>query len=248
MSTESDFLDYVATQEKNLLVSLAELHTPIRLFRILDDLYRDALKRIDVPESNATTALLLVAVHAELYFTFVTALRSNVSQALAASRKAIDLTLTAYRIREEPEYLAVYKAGGVLNIKGDIKKRRRRDPTCYPLAEFLVTFHEYCSKMACHADYAGIEPRLVIQKISDSKSLQVYHYCDVPVDRDAYHCLLVNILAVFHRMLEVFAPFVVAHMNDSDTWQRSLEALGVSVRREVESCGGARDKGLTPGD
>lgn len=237
MSDKSDFINYLGRQEHNLLVSLIELDDAFRVFKILDEIVRGALDKVDIPEPDEVIGTLFVFVHSQYYFAVSALLRGNISEALNSTRRAIDATLSTYKIIDDPSEAENYKSrGGTFkNIKRDIKTERQSDTKKYPLAELLIQMHEYCSKMASHADYAGIEPRLESRAMGAGKREQLYNYFDHPKDHAAYDRLFMDVLAVFYQMFAVFKEFLVDNFTgDADEWIKRFDTVGAAIRHDID--------------
>jgi hypothetical protein len=85
-------------------------------------------------EYSQTVLSLYLFTHYHLYLSTVMLLRCHLSDSLASTRKAIDATLTAYRLIVEPQTLEEYKSQHrhYQFIKGHIERRRKADPTLFP--------------------------------------------------------------------------------------------------------------------
>src|SRR5205814_6458438 len=125
-----------------------DLHRDVDLpFRTLDGAYQAPIEFTDIAAADKhkeAVLTLYLFVHYHLYFSTACLLRCHLSESLASTRKAIDATLTAYRLIEFPDTLAQYKERHrhYQNIKGHIDRVRRGDASKYPLAEQLIRLHE----------------------------------------------------------------------------------------------------------
>jgi len=240
MNEKLNFLQYLATQEQNLITSLVNLRQDFDIFSKLDEIYRAPLTAVDVPNKEAVIAQLYLFVHSEFYFSASCMLRAHISECLASVRKAIDGALSAYRLILEPCLMESYKTRDwtFQTIKSHIQKARKADSSKYPLAEHLIELHEHCSQLASHADYTGIEPRIEIQKFEQPfKEQQLLHYFDHPRDLSVYHALFVDVLVAFYRMLYIFRPFLAQKFTISPKeWEQNLDKIGELLIREQDRC------------
>jgi hypothetical protein len=238
VSNSHNFIEYLGRQEHNLLVSVIELSDAFHTFKILDEIIRQAQREVDIPESDEILGTMWMFVHSQYYFAVSALLRGNISEALNGTRRAIDATLSAYKILDDPAESDNYKSrGGTFrNIKRSVKAEREADSDKYPLADLLIEMHEYCSQMASHADYSGIEPRLESRPKEPGKREQLYHYFDHPTDHYAYHGLFMDLLAVFCQMFSVFKDFIAdKHTGDRDQWETAFDAICHHIRKDIDA-------------
>ena len=236
----TNFLDYLSKEEHNLLASIVNLRLDIDVFNMLDNIYKTPLKNIEVKDSEAVIPSLYLFVHFHYYFSVSCILRSHVTEGLASLRKAIDASLTAYKILEEPESEESYINREWLfqNIKAHIKKAREKDHSLFPLAESLIPMHETCSEYGSHADFNALEHRIDVYAIENSdKRKLIFKYFDYPEDSDMYHCVFVDILLCFHTMLIIFQPFMSSRLGaEQEQWEADLEKIGQELANEQNSC------------
>ncbi len=241
MTTEhTNFLDYLSKEEHNLLVSIVNLRLDIDVFAMLDNIYKIPLKNIEIKESEAVIPSLYLFVHFHFYFSISCILRAHITEGLASLRKAIDASLTAYKIQEEPESEESYLKRVWLfqNIKKHIKKSREKDSSLFPLAESLIPMHETCSEYGSHADFSALEHRIDVYDIKDSsKKKLIFKYFDYPEDSDMYHCIFVDILLCFHKMLLIFQPYMSTKLGkEKGKWGEDMKKIGDALVKEQESC------------
>ena len=236
MSLDLNFVDYLSRQEKNLLVSLVELHEEFRMFKIMDEILRQGIQGMVVPGSEDTLAELLLVCHAQFFGSISDLLRGRISEAFVSTRKAIDVAFTAYRLQAHPEDTEGYKSRdwSFRTIKKTISDRRKKHPSEYPLAEGLIEIHERCSQFAAHADYSGIEPRL--ESSADGK--RIYHYFDHPKDHQSYRGLFLYMLAIYHQVFAIFSEFIAAKLvGDDGNWERAFVAIGARLGEAYREIG-----------
>lgn len=246
---QTNLLEFLGAEQTNLLVTIVKCNPEIaRAFPMLDGAYQAPLKFIDVKtedEHKKTILSLFLFTHYHLYFSTVCLLRCHLSDSLGSTRKAIDATLTAYRLVEEPGTLAQYQERHrhFQNIKGYVAKVRRNDPAKYPLAEELVRLHELCSEFGSHADVSSFIHRISVEPTEAAgKGLFKVHMFQTP-DTDAeLRAYLVQTLLAYTLMAKVFSAFVggLAAGLDITAWNAQLERLETvfaSIARKVEEQG-----------
>ncbi len=236
----TSFLDYLSKEEHNLLTSIVNLRLDIDVFSMLDNIYKTPLKNIEASDSEAVIPSLYLFVHFHYYFSVSCILRAHVTEGLASLRKAIDASLTAYKILEEPESEESYLNREWLfqNIKTHIKKAREKDSSLFPLSESLIPMHETCSEYGSHADFSALEHRIDVYDIEDTnKRKLIFKYFDYPEDSNLYHCIFVDILLCFHTMLIIFQPFMASRLREKqEQWGLDLEKIGEALTNEKLSC------------
>lgn len=228
MKANSDFIDYLSSQERNLLVSLIELDEEFAIFKVMDRVVRDGIDQAVVPKDIDTVAELLLVCHGQFYGAISELLRGKTSDAFIATRKAIDAAFTAYRLQQEPDSVKSYKsrAWSFVTIKRTIADARKKDSSVYPLADGLIDIHEKCSQYAAHADYSAIEPRLE----ASVEGRRLYHYFDLPKDHKSYRELFLYLLVIYHRVFAIFSGFVASSIRENgNQWEAAFMAVGVKL-------------------
>jgi hypothetical protein len=131
--TQTNFLDYLGIEERNLLASLVNFRSEFDLFYNIDAVYQTPLARLAVGEEEALVPQLFLFVHFHLYFAVSCILRSHLSDALSSVRKAIDGGLTAYELILEPSKAEAYvKRDKFFQfIKANVQNAITQDHTAY---------------------------------------------------------------------------------------------------------------------
>ena len=238
---ETNLLGFVGAEEQNLLVSLVKCHRDIaQAFPKLDGAYQAPIKYIDVnikDEHPKTVLALYSFIHYHLYLSTVMLLRCHLSDSLASTRKAIDATLTAYRLIAEPETLEEYK-GQHRNyqfIKGYIERRKKKDAAQFPLAAPLIEFHEKCSEYGSHADISSFVHRLSVEEVegTDKGILRVGMF-QVMSELESRHHMVMTFL-VYGTMLKVLCQFIggLAQGLDRAVWGNAIDDLLAAIHTEA---------------
>lgn len=110
---QTNLLEFIGAEQTNLLVMMTKCHVEIaKIFPHLDGAYQAPIGFIDVnikDEHKKTILSLYLFTHYHLYFSTVCLLRCHISDSFGSTRKAIDATLTAYQLIEEPDTLPLYQ-------------------------------------------------------------------------------------------------------------------------------------------
>ena len=238
---ETNLLGFISAEEQNLLVSLLKCHRDIALaFPKLDGAYQAPIKHIEVNiknESAWTILALYLFTHYHLYLSTVTLLRCHLSDSLASTRKAIDATLTAYRLIAEPETLGEYKSQhrNYRFIKTYIERKRKKDPAQFPIAEPLIAVHNTCSEYGSHADIGSLMDRINIEDTERTgKGLMKVGMFQTMNDTEARHHMVMTFLA-FTSMLKVYQDFLgdLAQGLDRPAWTSTIDGLMVAIQKEA---------------
>jgi hypothetical protein len=231
---QTNLLEFIGAEQTNLLVTMVKCHPEIaKAFPMLDGAYQTPIKFIDVKiddEHKKTILALYFFTHYHLYFSTVCLLRCHLSDSLGSTRKAIDATLTAYRLIEEPATLGQYhqQHRNYQNIKAYIARTRKHDSKRYSLAAQLIEFHELCSEFGSHADISSFVHRISIEpKKEVGKGLfkvKMFQAPDTDIELRAY---LAQTLLAYTQMAKVFSAFVggLAVGLDVTAWNVQLEKL-----------------------
>ncbi len=227
---ELNFLDYLGKEEYNLLASLMNFRSDFDLFHDIDNIYREPLRRLQVSENEAVVPQLYLFVHFHLYFSISTILRSHLSECLGSTRKAIDASLSAYKIILEPSYNTKYvkRDNYFQHIKSNLKSEIKQDHSKYPLAHNLITLHGLCSQFGSHADITSFFHRLEIKKSSEvkNKELLVYYF-QFPKNPIEYRFYYIVTLQSFYLMFLIFKAFFDKTFKIIDAeWENKIKELG----------------------
>jgi hypothetical protein len=154
---------------------------------------------------------------------------------LASTRKAIDSTLSAYRLHVEPGTLPEYLEAkySYRFIKKTIEKARKNDETAYPLAPPLLDLHGTCSTYGSHADIASFVHRVkVVPRDTGSASIEhlMFQY---PEDPEEFRYYLASTLSAYSLMLGVFVAPIEKYAPgfDVEVWAKASTALTASIEK-----------------
>lgn len=230
---ETNFLAFIGAEETNLLVAMVKCNRDITFFPSLDGAYQAPLKFIDVninDEYKKTILSLYFFTHYHLYFSTACLLRCHLSDSLGSTRKAIDSTLTAYRLIDEPNTLSQYQERhkSYQNIKSYVSRQMKHDKTKFPLAREIIALHDLCSEFGSHADISTFIHRvLVVPTQKEGKGLFKMNMFQAP-DRDIeLRYYLVQTLRAYAMMLKVFSVFIgeLAVGLDLGAWNLRINEL-----------------------
>ena len=239
---KTNLLEFIGIEETNLLVTMAKFHTDIvQVFPKLDGAYQAPLGFIDIKIDDAhkqTVMALYLFTHYHLYFSTVCLLRCHLSDSLGSTRKAIDATLTAYRLIEEPATLEQYhqQHRHYQAIKSYMDRARRHDATKYPLAGRLIELHDLCSEYGSHADISSFVHRITIAPTEEAgKGLFKVQMFQTPDTDLAHRAYLVETLLAYTEMAKVFSTFMgsVTTGFDVTAWNTQLGQLEKAFASEA---------------
>lgn len=227
MKEELNFLNYLGTEEQNLLTGLVLIKDDFNLFLNLDYIYQEPLKRLVISEKNDLIPFQLYRfIHFHLYFSMSCLLRYHISESLFSTRKAIDAALTAYKLFLEPEATEKYKQRDnyFLHIKSHIQKERKKDLSKYPLAAELIEVHDLCSKYGSHADINSFHSRLEVKKSSDTDDGYIMiHYFEI-LDATEMQKMYFQTLNIFYSIFKIFKIVFDTRLKLIDTeWEYKIK-------------------------
>lgn len=241
MELIKDFLEYLGKEEINLTTSLVNFRQEFDLFGSLDLIYQEPWRRLDIKstdESGMIIGQLYLFVHFYLYFSISCIMRSHLSEAFSSMRKAIDATLSAYKIILDPSLTKAYIERNHNDhnkfeyVKNTIEKEIKKDSTAYPLAKELLKLHESCSEYGCHADFNSFAYRLEFQEISKDTSRMVMNYFQFPKNQTEYKMYFIIISLSFWHMFKIFKLFFDEKLKIIDTtWENNIIILGQELNK-----------------
>jgi hypothetical protein len=227
---ELNFLEYLAGEEQNLLVSIVNFRSDFDAFYNLDNICQEPLRYLEVSKEEDIVPSLFLFVHFHLYFSVSCLLRSHFSESLASTRKAIDASLSAYRIILDPKMADLYKTrdNSFLHIKSHIQRERKTDSSKYPFAEGLLELHDMCSEYGSHADVSSFVHRVEVRDLPDkNKQNLMFHYFQFPKDPNEYAVYLIDTIFAFYGMLQIFRDFFEPRVKKANPgWGEKVDALG----------------------
>jgi hypothetical protein len=232
---ELNFLEYLGTEEQNMLTGMINFREEFDLFYNLDRIYQEPLNRLVVSEDNILIPQLYRFVHFYLYFSVSCILRTHLSEGLSSTRKAIDATLSAYKIILDPKSSKKYidRDRYFQFIKANLKKEIDKDSSKYPLAHALIKIHDSCSEYGSHADISSFFHRLEKKEIPETTQGQLLlHYFQFPKDKEEYRFYYLVTLQAFFLMFMIFKRFFDDNLKIIDPkWEGTIEHMGPTLEK-----------------
>ncbi|MCP4987400.1 MAG: hypothetical protein GY928_15490 [Colwellia sp.] len=232
---ELNFFEYIGTEEQHLLKNINNFRQEFDLFYTIDRLYQEPIKRLVVPNDDIVMSPLYLFVHFHLYFSMSCLLRSHLSECLASIRKAIDASLSAYKIILEPTFSKKYSEGDnyFKYIKRSIQKEREKDTSKYPLAPELIKMHEACSQFGSHADDSSLFHRFETKEIPGTNQDQnILSYFQIPKNHEECKFYYFVTLQTFYQMFLIFKLFLDKNLEIIDpNWENIVCKLGPELQR-----------------
>jgi hypothetical protein len=227
---ELNFIEYLSREEHNLLSSFVNFREEFDLFYNLDKIYQEPLRMLVVSEDNLVVPQLYLFVHFHLYFSVSCMLRAHLSECLSSIRKAIDASLSAYKIILEPQCATQYLNRDKLfqYIKSHLQGERNKNSSKYPLANILIKIHDDCSEYGSHADINSFFHRLEIKNVPGTNKEQLLvHYFQFPRQTEEYKFYFVVTLEAFFLMFMIFKLFFNANHEIIDPkWEQVIKTIG----------------------
>jgi len=184
---------------------------------------------------------LYLFTHYHLYLSMVTLARCHLSDSLASTRKAIDATLTAYRLHVQPETLQEYldEKGSYRFITRTIARAREKDDKLFPLAPPLLHLHGVCSQFGSHADISSFAHRVNVKPVDANKAIVEHLMFQYPEDPDEFRYYLASTMSAFVLMLQVFIDPLTKHIRakvdgkdfDLAAWRDSTQKLAEGTEK-----------------
>lgn len=232
---ELNFLDYLGKEEQNLLASVVNFKDEFDLFYNLDLIYQEPIQRLAVSANNIVISQLYLLVHFYLYFSISCLLRSHLSETLSSIRKAIDASLSAYKIILDSNLSMSY-----LNrdkyfqfIKANIQKEMKNDAKLYPLAHDLIKIHDACSEYGSHSDISSFFHRLETKETDNKdQGMILLHYFQFPRNPEEYKFYFITTLQGFYAMFLIFKLFFDKNLKIIDpNWEYTINYLGPHLNK-----------------
>lgn len=242
MAYETNLIEFISKEENNLLTTMANYRADFEQFAKVDGHYQAPVQHLTVPDSDnvgRTILALYLFTHYHLYLSFVTLMRCHLSDSMASTRKAIDATLTSYRLYIEPETHQQYldEAWAYKRITATIEKARKADASAYPLAPPLLELHGICSQYGSHSDVSSFAYRIKVTPL-DSTKTQVEHLMfQIPEDPAEVRYYLASTLSAFMLMLGVYLEPLGKYTKDFDVryWIEASRELTASIEKVREA-------------
>ena len=232
---EMNFLEYLGKEEQNLLTSTVNFRKEFDLFYTIDRIYQEPLRRLVVSKGSVVIPQLYLFVHFYFYFSISCILRAHLSESLSSTRKAIDASLTAYKIILDPSSSQKYVDHDryFQFIKSNLKKEIDKDSSKYPLAHNLINIHEACSEYGSHADISSFIHRIERKEISGTSQDQIFvHYFQFPKDEEEYRFYYIVTLQSFFLMFLIFKPYFDTNLKIIDPiWELTITEMGPKLEK-----------------
>lgn len=238
MSYKTNLIEFIAKEENNLLTTMAKFRDDFEQFAKVDGHFQAPTEYISVPAADnygRIVIALYLFTHYHSYLSFVTLMRCHLSDSLASTRKALDATLTAYRLHVEPTTLNEYldSESSYRFIKKTIERARKKDPSLYPLAPPLLYLHEVCSEYGSHSDIASFAHRIKVVPLDSTKASVEHLMFQFPEDDLEFRYYLASTLSAYTLMLKVLIEPVRKYVGSFDVakWTTSTEALSNNIEK-----------------
>jgi hypothetical protein len=246
---QTNLFGFLGFEEINLLAALNKCHHDLDVFAKIDAAFQVPISHItvDVRDIYRQTMLqLFLYVHGQMYFSVACLLRCHLSESLSSTRKAIDATLSAYRLIREPATLPLYHEShrSYQFIKRHIKTARATDESNYPLADPLLKVHDVCSQFGAHADISTFIHRIAVFKTEDpNRGFMTVGMFQIPESDAMLRRYVVETFLAFTGMLKVFAEFINGNAVDFDFagWHAAIDGLGAACFSEAARLDAAID-------
>jgi hypothetical protein len=222
------FLDYLGTEETNLLINVANHQEEFQTFNTLDRVFTWAMENMSVPTESVMIADLYLFAHTCLYTSISSILRCHEEDAFSSTRKAIEAALHAYRIRSKPESVKLYIEGAKEFEK--IKQTLGQDRSTPPIVRRLMDIHGYCCKWASHAD-----ARVILSRISVLDERTEIDYFDTWVTVEKYRFAFYSILRSFLTVFLVFHEILIGPLlkTKNEDWRSDVATLQEQIAEKI---------------
>jgi len=235
---ETNLIKFASKEENNLFTSIHTYHDDVTHFARVDGHFQAPVKHVNVPAADNYGRMVLglyLFTHYHLYLSFATMLRCHLSDSLASTRKAIDATLTAYKLHVDPATLQEYldERGPYKFIARTIRRAREKDVSMFPLAPPLLELHGVCSRYGSHADVASFAHRVEVVPLNKDQAVVEHLMFQYPKDPDEFRYYIVSTMSAFVLMLEVFIDAIAKYTKDFDVgaWRDSTKKLIASTEK-----------------
>lgn len=232
---EVNFTEYLGHEEQNLLTTLTNFRKEFDLFFNIDKIFQEPLSRLETSEKDFLIPQLYFFVHYHLYFSVSCLLRSHLSESLNSTRKAIDASLTAYKLILEPDLTEKYikRDNYFQYIKSNIQREIKNGETKYPLARTLLNLHDMCSQFGSHADISSFFHRLEFKETNSANKAHVMlHYFQFPRNDEEYRLYYLATLQAYFQMFLVFKIFLDQKLKIYDPkWEKTISIMGPELER-----------------
>jgi hypothetical protein len=172
-------------------------------FTHLDGLTKAALPK-ETSHKFAVAAQLSILIHYQLYHAMACMFRCHRSEALSATRVAIDAALIAYTIAEDPSLASAY-----IERKPPFDKLARHLKNKYSTGAvpFLLDRRNVYSQYASHADIDVFADRFRISDDESGKQFMVGYFQFDPERQGVY---VVSMLFDFVVLLDLLSDFFIS--------------------------------------
>lgn len=236
-----DFLDFLSLEERNLLASMCNMREEFDLFFNLDQIYKEPLVRLKPCPEDVVIPQLYFFAHYHLFISVSCLLRVHLSEALSSARKAIDGTLTAYKLIKEPQETESYLNGErqFINIKSTIKKQLAEDADSFPLAKGLIRLHELFSQFGSHADFSSFAHRMQVIRDVNRDTEVLFDYFHKPENPEEFKYYFLCVLHAYFQMFLIFRKYFDGQFRIVDPgWEGRIESLGRLLPEKIRNLRG----------
>jgi hypothetical protein len=193
-----------------------------------------SLRRRECPNIAPCPCTLLIYCHFHLYQAVATLFRCHLSEALGATRVAIEAGLHVYRFLEGHGTPEEYVQGEPTfkYTVNHIRQARIKLADKFPLAERLIALHELCSRFGSHADFDSFLHRIEFTAgdVATTKLL----YFQKPDSIADFQFYAVAVLHTFILILNVFEPLVMELRLVDSSWGDDLRRTGAGLENMRE--------------
>lgn len=238
MAYKTNLLEFISKEENNLLTTIVNHRADLDQFSKVDGHFQAPLQHINVPATDQhgrTILALYLLTHYHLYLSFVTLMRCHLSDSLASTRKAIDATLSAYRLGVEPGTLEQYlnAEGPYKRITKTIERARKADPNAFLLAPPLLHLHGVCSEYGAHSDISSFVHRIKTVPLDSDTAVIEHHMFQYPEDPEEFRYYLASTMSAYMLMLGVYVVPVGNYAKGFDvkSWEASSGAVLASIEK-----------------
>lgn len=233
---EKNFLEYLGAEQTNLHVSMHNLHTEFNIFTHIDWLYHGIIRRAKVPEDEMLVMQLFLFCHYHLYHTGATLLRCHLGDAMASARKAIDASLIARRIADDPNSQQQYIDGHgsfkmiTKHFRTELYKGRYNSEKWY--LDALLSLHNNFSRGGSHADLAGFAHRLEWDRNDGSEAM--LHYFQKPPTISEFALYFLALSKTFLLILNLFEDYFVDQKQFvAGPWKHEIRRIGTVIEKRM---------------
>jgi hypothetical protein len=231
-----NFLQFLAMEEQQVLVSLVQMREEMDFIARLEGLYGAAMTRQTTRVDDAVIFQLLTFSHYHFLHTLACQVRCHLSEAFASTRAAIDAALiAAHIIKDRAAQVAYAKRekpfDNFARYLGNLIKDKK--PLPHPLMEILIQQQKQISTFAAHADIGSFVHR-VTRTEGDDGVMMAVEYFQFARSQDERKLHTLTLLHSYVMVLDVFADFLVEEKKVLPaSWKSHVYTLGQDIERRA---------------